>query len=257
MQDEITALILTYNEAPNIARTLDRLRWAHRIVVIDSYSTDETVEIVNRFSNVDLIQRRFDSFARQCNFGLEQIRSRWVLSLDADYLLSDELITEIARLDPDTSASAYRVRFRYRIDGARLRASLYPPRTILYRRSGARYVDDGHGHRVVVNGETKDLSAWIDHDDRKSLDRWLTEQRRYATAEVQKLLETPAKDLNLADRVRQWIVPAPFLVFFYTLFVKGLILDGWRGWYYVFQRTLAEILLSLRLIETRFIKTQS
>ena len=80
--DEITVLILTYNEAPNIRRTLGRLRWAHRIVVVDSFSTDETVEIVNGFSNADLVQRRFDSFARQCNFGLEQIRSPWVLSLD-------------------------------------------------------------------------------------------------------------------------------------------------------------------------------
>jgi len=57
--------------------------------------------------------------------------------------------------------------------------------------------------------------------------------------------------LNLADRLRRWIVPAPFMVFFYTLVVKGLIFDGWRGWYYVLQRTFAEILLSLRLIEAK------
>ena len=257
MQDEITALMLTHNEAPNIGRTLEKLRWASRIIIVDSFSTDETLAIARRFPNVEIIQRRFDSFAHQCNFGLEQIRSRWVLSLDADYVLSDELVTEIARLDPDTSVPGYRVRFHYCIEGARLRASLYPPRTILYRRSGARYVDDGHGHRVVVSGETKDLSGWIDHDDRKKLNRWLSEQQRYATAEAQKLFQTHSKELNLADRVRQWIVPAPFLVFFYTLFVKGLMLDGSPGWYYVFQRTLAEILLSLRLIETRFIKTQS
>src|SRR2546428_5645948 len=99
--DEITVLILTYNEAPNIRRTLERLRWAHRIVVVDSYSTDETVEIAKGFPNVDLVQRRFDSFARQCNFGLEQIRSRWVLSLDADYVLSDELLKEIGTLQLD------------------------------------------------------------------------------------------------------------------------------------------------------------
>src|SRR6266566_8588368 len=58
-------------------------------------------------------------------------------------------------------------------------------------------------------------------------------------------------DANFADRLRRWVVPAPFLVFFYTLFVKGLILDGWPGWYYVLQRTLAETVLSLRLMEAR------
>jgi len=255
--DEITVLILTYNEAPNIRRTLDRLRWAHRIVVVDSFSTDETVEIVNGFCNTDLIQRCFDSFARQCNFGLEQIRSPWVLSLDADYVVSDELLKEMEDLRADDAASGYSVQFRYCVQGAPLGASLYPPRAVLFRKHGARYVDDGHGHHVVLSGETKMLSGWIDHDDRKSLARWLNEQSRYAIAETRKLLETPSSDLNFADRVRLWMLPAPFLVFFYTLLVKGLILDGWPGWYYVFQRTLAEILLSLRLIETKLTARRS
>jgi len=249
--DEITVLILTYNEAPNIRRTLGRLRWAHRIVVVDSFSTDETVEIVNGFSNADLVQRRFDSFARQCNFGLEQIRSPWVLSLDADYVVSDELLREIANLMVDDAASGYSVRFRYCIQGAPLRASLYPPRTILYRKHGARYVDDGHGHHVIVSGPRKMLFGYIDHDDRKTFDRWLSEQTRYSTAEARKLRETSPACLNFADRLRRWVVPAPFLVFFYTLFVKGLILDGWPGWCYVLQRTLAETVLSLRLVEAR------
>ena len=250
--DEVTVLVLTFNEAPNIGRTLDKLRRAPRVLIVDSFSTDETIDIANGFPNVEVVQRRFDSFAGQCNFGLSQIHSAWVLSLDADYILSNELLDEMANLRDSGPVRGYNARFRYCIWGKPLRGSLYPARTILYRKRGARYIDDGHGHRVVVNGETKMLSGWVDHDDRKSLDRWLCEQRRYAIAETQKLLETPANELNFADRVRQWIVPAPFLVFFYTLFVKGLILDGWPGWYYVFQRTLAEILLSLRLIETRF-----
>src|SRR2546425_10833422 len=112
MQDDITALILTYNEAPNIARTLDRLRWVHRVVVVDSCSTDETAEIASGFSNVNVVQRPFDFFARQCNFGLEQIRSPWVLSLDADYVLTEELLSEIANLSMD-SVTGYAVRFRY------------------------------------------------------------------------------------------------------------------------------------------------
>ena len=175
--DEITVLILTYNEAPNIRQTLGSLSWAHRIVVVDSFSTDETVETAKGFSNVDVVQRRFDSFARQCNFGLEQIRSRWVLSLDADYVVSDELLKEIAALRADDATSGYAVPFRYCIQGKPLRASLYPPRTVLYRTHGTGYVDDGHGHHVIVNGPTKTLRTWIDHDDRKSLARWLNEQR--------------------------------------------------------------------------------
>ena len=249
--DEITVLILTYNEAPNIGRTLEKLRWARRVLVLDSFSTDETVVIAKQFPNVEVRQRRFDSFAGQCNFGLETIRSNWTLSLDADYVLSDALVDEIANLRISDGVHGYSVGFRYCIWGKPLRASLYPPRTVLYRRDSAQYRDDGHGHRVLVRGQTQMLSGWIDHDDRKSFDRWLSEQGRYTLSEARKLFETPPHTLNLADRLRRWIVPAPFLVFFYTLFVKGLIFDGWRGWYYVLQRTVAEILLSLRLVEER------
>ena len=86
MLEKITPLILTYNEAPNIRRTLEHLTWAKEIIVIDSYSTDETLEILSAIPQVKVFQRKFDSFAVQCNYGLEKITSEWVLSLDADYV---------------------------------------------------------------------------------------------------------------------------------------------------------------------------
>src|SRR5437764_1388519 len=67
---ETTVMILTYNEAPNIGRTLEKLSWARRILVVDSFSTDETLAVAKRFPNVDVIQRRFDSFGGQSNFVL-------------------------------------------------------------------------------------------------------------------------------------------------------------------------------------------
>ena len=254
MFSEITPLILTFNEAPNIRRTLEKLAWAQNILVLDSFSTDETLEIVRSFPQARVVQRQFDSFARQCNFGLAQITTGWVLSLDADYVLSDELIDEVKSLKPPTSVIGYSARFKYCVCGHSLRASLYPPRTVLYRRKMAQYRDEGHGHRVQIQGAVESLGGFIFHDDRKPLDRWIDGQKRYARVEAQHLLAAPADDLNVADRLRQHIGPAPFLVLFYTLFVKGLILDGWPGWYYVYQRTLAEVLLSLSLLEARLQK---
>ena len=254
---ETTVMILTYNEAPNIGRTLEKLFWARRVLVVDSFSTDETLAVAKRFPNVDVIQRRFDSFASQCNFGLAHIRSEWVLSLDADYVLSDELCNEIANLSPNDEVQGFRAKFRYCVWGKPLRATLYPPRTVLYRKDRAVYRNDGHGHRVVIDGSTRMLSGCIDHDDRKSFERWLAEQGRYAIAESRKLAETSSDAMNWPDRLRRWIVAAPLVVFLYTLFLKGLIFDGWRGWYYVLQRTLAEIVLSLRLIETKLSPRQS
>src|SRR5437762_14037528 len=90
MLEEITPMVITCNEAPNIGRTLAKLLWAKRIIVIDSGSTDDTVALARRHPQVEVIERPFDNFANQCNFGLARIDTPWVLSLDADYELSEQ-----------------------------------------------------------------------------------------------------------------------------------------------------------------------
>src|SRR5207248_5250473 len=162
--DQITVLIITYNEAPNIRRTLDKLAWAQRVVVVDSGSTDETLAIVQSYPQVEVISHPFANFADQCNFGLTQIATPWVLSLDADYELSDDLVKELESLALSDRTAGYRARFVYRIHGLALRGTLYPPRTVLYRKDGARYRNEGHGHRVSVDRAVLDLDGVIYHD---------------------------------------------------------------------------------------------
>jgi glycosyltransferase involved in cell wall biosynthesis len=249
--DEITPLILTYNEAPNIERTLNKLLWARPIIVIDSGSTDETLKILQRYPQVDVLHHPFRDFAIQWNFGLDQIASPWVLSLDADYELSDAFVSELRSLMPSESKAGYTARFVYRINGKALRGSLYPPRTVLFRREKARYRLDGHTQRLVVEGDVGSLSSVIYHDDRKPLSRWLVSQLRYARDEAEYLLRHDARDIGLADRLRLMAWPAPIAVLFYTLFVKGCLFDGWCGWLYALQRLIAEALLALELAERR------
>jgi len=249
--DRITPLILAFNEAPNIGRTLERLSWAKQIIVIDSFSTDTTLEICSQFANVRVLQRTFDTAAQQDNFGLDQVESEWVLSMDSDYVLSETLLAEIRNLPEAPGVDGYFIPFRYCVYGKPLRSTILPPRCALYRRAKAHYYDDGHTQRVKIDGPTAQLRQPILHDDRKSLSRWLSSQDRYIGQEVAKLVSTPIEELGLNDRLRRrkWI--APPLVFFYTLIVRGNIFDGWAGWYYVLQRTLAEALLSLRLTEVQ------
>lgn len=244
-------MVIVYNEAANIKRTLERLRWVQRVVVLDSFSTDETLSIVREFPNVDILQRKFDSFAAQCNWGLSQITTEWVVSLDADYVLTDELNSEIATIRTNSTIVGFSARFRYCIQGKALRRTLLPPRTILYRRSSAIYTNEGHGHRVTIDGQVGQLTGYILHDDRKPLSRWLQSQLNYAEIEAKHLSTTPTTDLSVSDRIRKLMVPAPLMIFAYTLLGQGLILDGWRGWLYVLQRTLAEMLLSLFLVNKK------
>jgi glycosyltransferase involved in cell wall biosynthesis len=247
MLDLITPLILTYNEAPNIARVLQGLSWAREIVVVDSFSDDETVQIATTFPNVRVIQRAFDNHRNQWEFGLKEtgISTPWVLALDADYVVTQELIAELKALQPE--CAGYRAKFIYCINGKQLRSGIYPPVTVLYRRDAATYVQDGHTQRVAVDGEIKDLISPLLHDDRKPFRRWFNSQARYTELEAQKLRATDPHELKFADRLRRWRFIVPPAMLFYCLVVRGGILDGPAGFYYAFQRAMAELMLSHRL----------
>ena len=251
MIEDITPLVITYNEAANIGRTLDRLDWARRIVVVDSGSTDETLEIVRSYPQAQVIYRPFDNFANQCNFGIAQVATNWVLSLDADYELSDDLVTELKSLRSNAETSGYQARFIYRIYGKALRGSLYPPRTVLYRKDKAFYRNEGHGHKVTVSGQIAPLAGVIFHDDRKPLGRWLASQKRYAAIEAEHLLAADSSTLRRTDRIRLAAWPAPLAVFIYALIFKRCLLDGWPGWYYALERLLVETMIALEIIDRR------
>lgn len=249
----VTPLIITYNEEANIARTLNGLAWAKRILVVDSGSTDNTLAIISSFSQVEVFKRKFDTFADQCNFGLSQITTRWCLSLDADHIVTDqfrdELVGIIATLPADIVA--VRTEFRYLVYGKPLRGSLLPPRLNLIRPQHGCYQNDGHSHHFIPNGPISSMHHPLLHDDRKPLDRWLCAQQRYLSQESTKLLSTPRDQLSFADRIRLKHVIAPIIVPLLSLVWHRGLLDGWRGWFYAMQRAYAEILLSLMLWEAR------
>lgn len=246
---EITPLILTYNEAPNIARTLDRLTWAQDIVVVDSGSTDATLKILSRFPRVRVFERPFTTHAEQWNYGLEStgISTQWVLALDADYVLSEPLIHEIASLVPDAETAGYRAAFKYCVDGRILRGAAYPPVVVLVRRLGSRYLQDGHTQRVQVQGRTLPLAAPVYHDDRKPVAHWLAAQTKYMRLEAEKLRTARFRDLGFADRLRRLVVITPAAMFVYCLLMRGGLLDGRAGLFYALQRATAEAILSLYL----------
>ena len=247
----ITPLILTFNEQENLERTLRRLGWAAEIVVVDSGSTDRTLEIAAGFQNVRVLNRPFDNHTNQWNFGVDQCRTNWILSLDADYCLSAGLESELRDWDFNDGVDAWFAGFHYCIFGRPIRASLYPDRAVLFRRDRCNYIDDGHTQLLRIPGQTARLLNPIYHDDRKPLSRWLVEQAKYARHEARKLRSVDRESLGFHDRIRILILPASPLVLIYTLIAQGLLLNGWRGWFYSLQRTYVELLLSLFLLDAR------
>lgn len=250
MLDDTTPVILTFDEAANISRVLDSLSWAKDIVVVDSGSQDGTPEIVSRYSNVRMYTRAFDEHANQWNFALTEteIQSEWVLALDADHVMTRELIQELSDMEPPAEISGYRIAFKYCVHGCQLKGSLYPPLVSIYRRARAHYIQQGHTQRVVVEGRIGSLISCLLHDDRKPLGRWLESQNRYMRLEAALIRQSSWQQLSWPNRLRMFIIPAPIVTLFWCLFVKRAILDGIPGICYSMQRMAAEFILSFHLI---------
>jgi glycosyltransferase involved in cell wall biosynthesis len=249
MLDEITPVILTFNEENNIARTMSHLKWAKRVVVVDSFSTDKTIDLLRSFPNAEVFQRTFDDHASQWNFALEKAGTNWVLALDADYQLSDGFAEELRQLVPRPDVAGYRARFVYAIGGHRLRGSLYPDNVVLFRRTCGSFIQDGHTQRLAIRGAVSKLSEHIVHDDRKPTQRWLMNQVNYMKLERDAVASKGHR--RFARRFRRIPLVAPLAVLAYTLFVKGTIIDGWPGIRYASERCVAEFILTLFVLENK------
>ena len=256
MLSKITPVILTYNEVPNICRTLDMLKWATDIVIMDSFSTDGTVELLKKYPQVRLFQRVFDTHANQWNFAINEtgVKTEWVLALDADYLLTGDFVKELDVMELKSGPEAYKASFRYCVWGETLSGTLYPPVTVLYEREKAGYIQDGHTQRLQIDGDIGYLTSVILHDDRKPLSSWLQAQDKYMHLEAVLLSNKKWSELGVADKLRKFIFVAPVVTFFYCLFVKRGLFDGRAGLYYAIQRSVAEAILSLCLLELGSIK---
>lgn len=117
------------------------------MLVIDSYSDDKTLELCKRFKNVQALQNHCGGPTYQSNFDLTQdVTSEWGLSMDADYVVSPELYTELANLPLNQDINGLEISFNSLINGRPLKESLCSPRICLYRKTSAHCHRDGHTH---------------------------------------------------------------------------------------------------------------
>ena len=251
MLNLITPVILTYNEAPNIDRSLIALQWAKDIVVVDSFSTDQTYEICKKYSQVRFFKREFDNHKNQWNYAITEtnIISEWILSLDADYIITENLLAELSQLETDLLTNACYANFLYKIHGRPLAGSLYPPIAVLFRKGTCTYIQDGHTQRLQVVGKSMYLKNSIILDDRKSVSHWIIAQSKYAKLEAKKIGSLSFSQLSLPDKLRKMLFITPWFVPIFSFFVKRAFLAGLHGMFYCFQRAAFEIMLTLYLME--------
>jgi glycosyltransferase involved in cell wall biosynthesis len=224
---KISAVIITFNEEDRLADCLASLQGvADEIVVVDSYSSDRTVDIA-RAAQARVWQNRFEDYGQQKNFALAQASCEWVLNLDADERVSPELKRAIAELKesggPGTT-SAFAIKRKTHYLGRWIRHSgWYPDRKIrLFRKSIATWQGRIH-ERLVVSGETADLPGDILHFTYRNISDHIRRLDRYSAFQAEEIVRRRTKCLFL----RLFLLP-PVTFLRYYVWKLG-VLDGFPG----------------------------
>ena len=244
----VSVLALTYNEEDNLPRCLASVAWADDVLVVDSFSTDRTVEIA-RAHGARVLQRPFDTFADQRNFGVDQgeLRHDWVLHLDADEVVPGPLRDEMLAIARVGGYPAYRVASRMMFQGRWLRhAGMYPAYQVRFgQRDRLRFKQVGHGQREDLPAdEVGTLRHDLEHYSfSKGLHEWFAKHNRYSSDEAAEALRqsTGAVDwaaLAAPDPTRRRralktlaarMPMRPSLRFLYMYVVRRGFLDGRAG----------------------------
>src|SRR5579864_5751708 len=186
---KITATIITLNEERNIARAIESLRCCDEIVVLDSGSSDRTVELAEKFG-ARVIESPWRGYAGQKNWAAGQAAHDWILSLDADEALSEALEGEIWSLKKSgPKFDAYTMpRLAQYLGKWILHCGWYPDRKVrLYHRGKAQWVGDFVHESVEASGRIGHLEANILHFTCESLSEHVKTVDRYTTLAAQEL----------------------------------------------------------------------
>jgi glycosyltransferase involved in cell wall biosynthesis len=250
---QITPVVLTYNEEPNIERTLASLTWAQRVIVLDSGSTDLTTAIAQKYSNVEWLTRPFDSFLGQWEFAIHEtgITTEFILGLDADMAVTSELLEELETRFLLGSYAAGLMPFDYRYYGRSLAGSLCAPQIRIFRAAEVKVTQPNHGHKFTVTGEVYRFRNSLIHDDQKPLERWVQAQLSYLAQNEREVVNGDAPGLR--GRLRKLGVMPPVMGMLAYMRAGGPF-GGAAAVRYAYERTVAEGLLAIRLMDARLRK---
>ncbi len=225
MSATLSVIVITKNEAERIGKALESVRFANEIVVLDSGSTDGTLELARRYTDKVFIDPDWQGFGVQKNRALACATCDWVLSLDADEWVDAGLQKEIEAALAAPVADVYEMPRRSRFCGRAMRHSGWWPDYVprLFRRGSARFSDSLVHERLVFEGEPGRLVAPLQHDSFRNLEDVLDKINRYSTAGAEQALVC-GRHGGLATALAHG-----FWTFIRTYFLRAGFLDGREG----------------------------
>ena len=236
--EKLSIVIITHNEADNIKDCLETVMWADEIVVLDSFSEDETVQLCRQYTD-KIFQSKFTDFSLQKNMVLGRASNEWVLSLDADERVTSQLkarIVSIISEDSEEYAGYYVPRENYFFGKWIKHCGLYPDYVLrLFRRSKGRFQDKLVHESVILEGNAGYLGEPLEHYTYKSIDDFIKRMEHYAALSV--------KQMRKEKKKSRWynLMINPLAIFLKMYFLKKGFLDRSPGFivcvlytYYVF-----------------------
>lgn len=221
----VSAIIICKNEEQFIAGAIESLLWADEVLLVDSYSTDSTLEIARQYP-VKILQRPFDNYSRQRNWAIDQATQPWVLMLDADERIPADLQQEIVQLlQANPPQPAYQISRKNFFMGERVRFSGWQNDRVvrLFDKAQCRYSDKQVHEVLQVPGRTGKLSHRMEHHTYRSLPHYLDKWNQYswlaAKDKIKKTKKVTLFHLALKPGVR----------FMRQYFLKLGVLDGRVG----------------------------
>ena len=187
--NEIAAVILTLNEEKNILDCIASVRWADRVVIVDTFSTDETVTLA-RSAGAEVMVHRFENYAQIRNVALNAVKSPWLFFVDADERATPELAAEIRRVTSQRPENGWWVpRHNYLFGKLTLGAGWYADYQMrLLRRGKARYERPVH-EIVVLDGEQGRLLNPLRHYNYETVAQFHAKQARYSDYDAEILYQ--------------------------------------------------------------------
>jgi ADP-heptose:LPS heptosyltransferase len=224
---KISALIITKNEELNIKAVIENLSFVDEIIVVDSFSTDGTIEKLSGFKNITTIQREFKNFANQRNFALQQATHDWVLFIDADERITNKLKTEIINtINNPTGAVAFMFKRIFFFKKKRIRFSGFQTDTTyrLFKKNKVKYIEDKIVHEMpIVNGESEILKNNMLHFCFESTAHYKAKMEHYASLKALELFKKGKKPNAFHFYLR------PIYKFIVNYFFRLGFLDGKEG----------------------------
>lgn len=266
----ISVVILTHNEEKDLPACLQSVAWSSDVHVLDSGSTDKTIEIAKQF-NANISANRFESFGKQRNFALDtlELKNEWILFLDADENVSEQFHAEITEAveSADANVAGFYCCWKMILNGRWLKyCDNFPKWQFrLMRRGRARFTDFGHGQKEhEVKGLIKYIKEpYLHYGFSKGWSHWVERHNRYSTLEASDRHSNLQPLENIFSRhgsirnpaLKFWLTKFaawPVLRFLYTYVLRLGFLEGSSGLIYCVNMAYYEFLIQIKMRETQY-----